>query len=59
MAEKYTEADKMLFASFVMMEVMAFQAENDIDKARGRVPKYDERDFCRAEKLANQRMTNY
>lgn len=56
MSNGYTEAEKMMFASFVNLEVAAMQAENEINKANGKSPKYDARDFMKAVEYANRRM---
>lgn len=48
-----------MLASFVMMEVAAMQAENEICKFHGNNMKYDESDFTNAEKWANHKMRNY
>lgn len=56
MSNGYTEAEKMMFASFVNMEVAAMQAENEINKSNGRAPKFDGRDICKAVDYAIKRM---
>ncbi len=55
----YSEGDKMLLASFIMMDILALQAENDIRKAEGRQMKYDQQDFYKAVKYAHQRLRDY
>lgn len=55
----YTEADKMLLASFIMMDVSALKAENDICIAEGREPKYGERDFYKAVEVAERKLRKY
>lgn len=59
MSNGYTEAEKMMFASFVMMEVASMQAENEINKANNRAPIYDGRDIMKAVDYANQRMREH
>jgi len=56
MANEYTEAEKMIFASYVNLEVAAMQADNEICKANGRPPKYDSRDFGKAIQYAHNTM---
>lgn len=56
MSNGYTEGEKMMFASFVMLEVAAMQADNEIQKANGKAPRYDGRDFDKAITYANKRM---
>jgi hypothetical protein len=56
MSNGYTEAEKMMFAPFVMLEVAAMQADNEICKADSRTPKFDGRDFGKAVEYANRRM---
>ncbi|MFQ3543558.1 hypothetical protein Q7A53_05685 [Halobacillus rhizosphaerae] len=55
----YSEADKMLLASFIMMDVSALQAENEMCKADGEPPKYGERDFFKAVEYAENRLRKY
>lgn len=59
MAEQYTEGDKMLLASFVMMEVLGLQAENEMRKANGLDPKYNEKDFYQTVNWAHKRLRDY
>ena len=56
MTNGYTEAEKMMFASFVMMEVAAMQAENEMCKANGQSPKFNGRDIMASVNNANRRM---
>ncbi|MEK4752285.1 hypothetical protein MKX72_07310 [Priestia sp. FSL R5-0597] len=55
----YSEADKMLLASFIMMDVSALQAENDMCKSEGKSPKYGEKDFFDAVRYAEKRLREY
>ena len=55
----YTEADKMLLASFIMMDVSALQAENELRKSEGREPKYGESDFYKALQVAERKLEKY
>lgn len=57
--DKYTEAEKLLLASFVNLEVAAMQADNEICKSNARHPEYDGRDFGKAVEYANRRMREY
>ena len=59
MSNEYSEGDKMLLASLLLMEVFAMQSENDIRKFHGNNMKYDERDFMVAERDANRRLRDY
>ncbi|MGE6488497.1 hypothetical protein [Paenisporosarcina sp. NPDC076898] len=56
MSNDYSEGDKMIFASYIMLEVAAMQAENEICKANGHYPKFNGNDFAKAVKWANERM---
>jgi hypothetical protein len=55
----YSEADKMLLASFIMMDVSALQAENEMCKAEGKQLKYGEKDFFNAVQYAEKRLKKY
>ncbi|WP_186327092.1 hypothetical protein [Bacillus thuringiensis] len=55
----YSEADKMLLASFIMMDISALQAENEMRKAEGKFPKYGEKDFFDAVHYAEKRLRGY
>lgn len=55
----YTEADKMLLASFIMMDVMALQYENEIRKSNGQDIKYGETDFYKSVDYAKKRLEKY
>lgn len=59
MAEKYTEGEKMLLASFVIMEVLGLQAENEMRKANGNDPKYGEKEFYKTVNWAHDRLRDY
>jgi hypothetical protein len=59
MANKYTESEMTLFSSFIMMEVAAMNADNEINKFHGKAPKYDARDFMDVERNANRKMRDY
>ncbi|WP_176522610.1 hypothetical protein [Bacillus sp. AFS096315] len=55
----YSEADKMLLASLIMMNVSAMQSENDIRKAEGRQMKYDAKDFYKSVEYAHRDMREF
>ena len=58
MASNWTESEKMIYASYVMMEVAAMQAENEICKANEQYPKFDGGDFYKASDWAISRLRN-
>ena len=55
----YTESDKALLASFIMMDILALQAENEARKAQGKPIKYGENDFYKAVDYAERRLSRY
>jgi hypothetical protein len=55
----YTDGEKILLASLIMMDVASMQADNDILKANGKSPKFDGRDFDYVLKCALERLRDF
>ncbi|WP_042346785.1 hypothetical protein [Bacillus massiliigorillae] len=55
----YTEAEKSLLASLLMMEVMGLQVANEERKVYGDKLKYDEEDFFASLRNAEDKLRRY
>lgn len=59
MSKEYTEAEKMIYASYVMLEVAAMNAENEIRKSNGQPIKFIGRDYDKCPEYAHRRMRGW